>query len=68
MITIKDCEAFCDADPNWVRELACRECLSMVQAYAQAHEASVCDDIATQASQIKVRAIGANLSDNRLAA
>lgn len=38
MITISDCEAFCDADPGWVRELARRECLGMVQAYAQAHE------------------------------
>lgn len=38
MITMSDCEAFCDADPNWVRELASRECLGMVQAYALAHE------------------------------
>ncbi len=38
MITISDCEAFCDADPGWVRELARREGLDMVQAYAQAHE------------------------------
>lgn len=38
MITISDCEAFCDADPGWVRELARREQLGMVQAYAQAHE------------------------------
>lgn len=38
MITLNDCEAFCDADPGWVRELARREGLSMVQAYAQAHE------------------------------
>ena len=42
MITIEDCEAFCDADPNWVSELACRECLTMVQAYASAHEMTVC--------------------------
>jgi len=42
MITIRDCEAFCDADPGWVRELACRECLGMVQAYARAHEVSTC--------------------------
>ena len=34
MITIRDCEAFCDADPRWVRELARRESLGMVQAYA----------------------------------
>ena len=38
MITISDCEAFCDADPGWVRELARRERLGMVQAYAQAQE------------------------------
>ena len=38
MITINDCEAFCDADPGWARELARRERLGMVQAYAQAHE------------------------------
>jgi hypothetical protein len=37
MITISDCEAFCDADSGWARELARRERLSMVQAYAQAH-------------------------------
>lgn len=44
MITVKDCEAFCDADPNWVHELACRECLTMVPAYARAHEATVCSN------------------------
>lgn len=38
MITISDCEAFCDVDPGWVRELARRQKLGMVQAYAQAHE------------------------------
>jgi hypothetical protein len=42
MITVKDCEAFCDANANWVDELACRECLGMVQAYAQAHQMDVC--------------------------
>lgn len=42
MITIEDCEAFCDADPSWVKELACRECLTMVQAYARAHETTLC--------------------------
>lgn len=47
MITIKDCEAFCDADANWVNELACRDCLTMVQAYARAHEMTVCaNDVA----------------------
>lgn len=44
MITVKDCEAFCDASPNWVHELACRECLTMVPAYARAHETAVCAD------------------------
>ena len=38
MITIQDCEAFCDANPGWVRELARRESLGMVQAYAEAHK------------------------------
>lgn len=42
MITIEDCEAFCEADPGWVGELACRECLTMVQAYARAHETTQC--------------------------
>lgn len=42
MITIEDCESFCDANPNWVSELACRECLTMVQAYARAHETTLC--------------------------
>lgn len=42
MITLRDCEAFCDAEPNWVREMACRECLTMVQAYAGAHALAVC--------------------------
>lgn len=42
MITIDDCQAFCEADPGWVSELAGRECLTMVQAYARAHEATLC--------------------------
>lgn len=42
MITIKDCEAFCDADPSWVQEMACRDCLTMVPAYAAAHHIEVC--------------------------
>lgn len=46
MITIEDCEAFCDADPDVVHEVACRECLGMVQAYARAHEARLCEDAA----------------------
>lgn len=42
MITIDDCEAFCEADPALVSELACRESLTMVQAYALAHEVRQC--------------------------
>ncbi|MRR50102.1 MAG: hypothetical protein EG825_04175 [Rhodocyclaceae bacterium] len=68
MITVKDCEAFCDADPDWVRELACRECLSMVQAYARAQETQVCEDIRAQTGRTMARTIAANLPDNRLAA
>lgn len=41
MITIKDCEAFCDADPAWVDELAGNACPSLVQAYARAHGATL---------------------------
>lgn len=69
MITVKDCEAFCDANPSWVHELACRECLSMVQAYARAHEATVCaNDMAPPASQHQAPASTAVRSDYRLAA
>lgn len=46
MITVNDCEAFCDANPDWVHELACRECLAMVPAYARAHELAICANIA----------------------
>lgn len=42
MITIEDCRAFCDADPARVDELACREHVPMVQAYALAHQATLC--------------------------
>lgn len=38
MITLSDCEAFCDADPGWVHELARREGLALAQAYAHAHQ------------------------------
>ncbi|MBK6400819.1 MAG: TerB family tellurite resistance protein [Rhodocyclaceae bacterium] len=38
MITIEDCKAFCDAPASHVEELACRECLPLVQAFARAHE------------------------------
>ena len=51
MITVKDCEALCDADPNWVHELACRECLTMVPAYARAHEATVCAELTRAAAR-----------------
>lgn len=51
MITVKDCEAFCDADPNWVSELACRECLTMVQAYARAHETTLCQSVTAIAAR-----------------
>lgn len=55
MITISDCEAFCDADPGWVRELARREQLGMVQAYAQAHESmtgAAAQDVPTHPVQL----------------
>jgi hypothetical protein len=65
MITVKDCEAFCDADPNWVHELACRECLTIVPAYARAHEAIVCaNDVAMPARLAQTPVT----SDYRLAA
>lgn len=68
MITVKDCEAFCDADPNWVHELACRECLTMVQAYARAHEATVrADGLAMRGRQDQIRSVEA-FSNYRLAA
>ena len=38
MITIEDCKAFCDAPASQVEELACRECLPLVQAFARALE------------------------------
>lgn len=68
MITIKDCEAFCDADPDWVHELACRECLTMVPAYARAHETTVCaNDVAMLTRQDRAGVTGAS-SNYRLAA
>lgn len=36
MITIEDCKAFCDVPSSQVEELACRECLTLVQACARA--------------------------------
>jgi hypothetical protein len=38
MITIEDCKAFCDAPSSQAEELACHECLTMLEAYARAHE------------------------------
>ncbi len=66
MITVKDCEAYCDANPNWVHELACRECLTMMQAYARAHEATVCANVMAMPSH-RPSVAGAS-SDHRLAA
>lgn len=40
MITLKDLEAFCDADSKLLVEIAARERLNIVQAYARAHEAA----------------------------
>ena len=45
MIRIEDCEAFCDAEPGWVGELAARECLPMVMAYASAHAKAECSRV-----------------------
>jgi hypothetical protein len=66
MITVKDLEAFCDADSNWVNELACRECLSMLQEYAHAHEIATCSHHFAQFAEkdIAVKAI----SEHRLVA
>lgn len=67
MITVKDCETLCDADPNWVHELACRECLALVPAYACAHEATVCANILAASHQNQHQVIRAG-SDFRVAA
>ena len=68
MITVKDCEAFCDADPSWVHELACRECLTMVTAYARAHESTVCaNNVAMLVHQEQMRTVETT-SNYRLAA
>lgn len=53
MITVHDCEAFCDALPDWVHELACRECMTMVPAYAFAHEKAICNEIALRTLQTR---------------
>lgn len=41
MITLRDFEAFCEAEPNRVLELAVHYHLNMVEAYARAHEAAL---------------------------
>lgn len=41
MITLEDCAAFCDADPRWVHEMACRDAMPLISAYACAHAATV---------------------------
>lgn len=38
MITIEDCKAFCDAPSSHAEELSCHECVTMVEAYARAHD------------------------------
>ena len=65
MITLTDCEAFCDADPAWVDELACRECLGMVQACARAHGATLS---ANDAAMLPERSAAADYIDHRFAA
>lgn len=63
MITVRDCEAFCDASPDWVQELACRECLALVPAYAHAHEVMVCaGNVAMQARRAQA---GGPAADHR---
>lgn len=42
MITLEDCAAFCDANPEKVNDLARCENLTMVMAYARAHNAMLC--------------------------
>lgn len=66
MITIKDFEAFCDADPGLVDELACRECLTMTEAYARAHEAAL---LANGVAMVAIRvSTVAHAADHRLPA
>jgi len=68
MITIKDCEAFCDADPNWVHELACRECLTMVPAYARAHEVNVCANVIAKLAHKNPAYVAGVFPDYRMSA
>ena len=42
MITVDDCAAFCDAEPGRVHEVACREGLPLISAYARVHAMTVC--------------------------
>ncbi|MBL8487003.1 MAG: hypothetical protein JNK22_07960 [Rhodocyclaceae bacterium] len=44
MIRIEECEALLERRPGWESELACRECLAAVPAYADPHGARVCAD------------------------
>ncbi|HMX16474.1 MAG TPA: hypothetical protein PK375_02380 [Rhodocyclaceae bacterium] len=44
MIRIEECEALFERRPDWVSEMACRDCLTLVPAYADPHEAQVCAD------------------------
>lgn len=42
MITLDDCAAFCEADPEMVDEIAHREHLCMAVAFARAHGRTLC--------------------------
>ncbi len=42
MITLEDCAAFCAAKPEMVNDWAHCENLTMVMAYARAHNAVLC--------------------------
>lgn len=60
MITLRDFEAFCDADPDWVHDLACRERIGLIQAYAKAQSGQAhTNDLAISGKQ----GDPANLSD-----
>lgn len=42
MITLEDCEAFCEAEPALVEEVARHDCLAGIAALAKAHEQALC--------------------------
>ena len=42
MIKMEECEALFERHPDWLSEMACRDCLALVPAYADPHEATVC--------------------------